>query len=743
VEFLNPWMLSALGGLAVPILVHLLSRRKQELVDWGAMRFLEPSPKERRSLWLENLWLLLIRLGLFAALALALARPWFQSTWLAAWTSTRPQDVALVVDGSYSLERAVGNRVVGDEVRRLAREVLDELDRFDTLQVYEARETPRPRLPGYVRDRAAARESILDLPPATGASNLPGALIAAARDLLQTGQLDREIVVLTDGQRYPWKLEEPGLWQTWSGLRQQAKLPPRVWVIETPPDPTPRSNVAVGPLELSRQLALPGSDVRLRAKLTAREAEAPLTRTVRLEINGLPSPEHVATVRVPGGGATVAEFDLRPTRTGCQTLKVFIDEADALAADNAAHAVLEVGGGWPVLLVDGAPDADPTQSETYYLNAAFDAGPQGWLRPTRVTLDTWDASQLADYSAIVLANVAALNETQLTALTTFMQAGGAVVVTLGDQQRPTPTQELLPWEQWLPVTLTQRIHAAPGDQPPNETTIVAESLELPWQARFRKQRTQGFCDVRYRAWWQVQPTQPVNAKPTVPQVVARFATGDPALVWQRRGDGGLAVWTATIDGDGNGLTAKPDYVAWWHEVIFALLEPNTDRNLPVGANLTVTAPFGSPPLDGAFLGPWNLHGSGDAWAMGRRQGRRWPNAPDPGLYAFIPERLLADGGHRDLQRFLAEGVRDAYALSADLAESDLTPLTDDDRRQLTETHGLRFLKTPAELQPEWVGNAGRTELATALLYALVGLLAIETWLTSRMMSRGQGPARSE
>ena len=72
--FMNPLMLIGLAGVALPVLAHLLSRRKFDVVNWGAMQFLNPSRKTRQKMRLEELLLLLVRIGIIALLGFALAR---------------------------------------------------------------------------------------------------------------------------------------------------------------------------------------------------------------------------------------------------------------------------------------------------------------------------------------------------------------------------------------------------------------------------------------------------------------------------------------------------------------------------------------------------------------------------------------------------------------------------------------------------------------------------------------------
>src|SRR5262249_23447863 len=75
-SFLNVMMLAGLAGVAIPPIIHLLNRRRYDVVDWGAMQFLQLSEVTRRRLLLEELLLMLLRMGLIAVLLAALAGPY-------------------------------------------------------------------------------------------------------------------------------------------------------------------------------------------------------------------------------------------------------------------------------------------------------------------------------------------------------------------------------------------------------------------------------------------------------------------------------------------------------------------------------------------------------------------------------------------------------------------------------------------------------------------------------------------
>ena len=74
-SFLTPWFL--LGALAVagPILFHLIRRSTRQRKEFSSLMFLKPTPpRVTRKSRLEDLWLLLLRCLVIAALAFGFAR---------------------------------------------------------------------------------------------------------------------------------------------------------------------------------------------------------------------------------------------------------------------------------------------------------------------------------------------------------------------------------------------------------------------------------------------------------------------------------------------------------------------------------------------------------------------------------------------------------------------------------------------------------------------------------------------
>src|SRR4051812_28789933 len=89
---------------SVPVIIHLLNRRRFRTIEWAAMKFLmEAVRRNRRMMRLRDLLLLALRTLALALFGLALARPFFAGSSTAA--PNQPIHAVVVVDNSLSMGR--------------------------------------------------------------------------------------------------------------------------------------------------------------------------------------------------------------------------------------------------------------------------------------------------------------------------------------------------------------------------------------------------------------------------------------------------------------------------------------------------------------------------------------------------------------------------------------------------------------------------------------------------------------
>ncbi len=138
--FIHGYLLGGLLLAGVPVLLHLIMRQKPKPLRFPAFRFLRQRHViNRRKIRLQHLLLLLLRMGLIAALCLALARPRVAAERVAAlFTNDRPVVAVLLFDTSASMEYSAAGRTRLEEAKQRAHELFDEMDANSSLVILDS-----------------------------------------------------------------------------------------------------------------------------------------------------------------------------------------------------------------------------------------------------------------------------------------------------------------------------------------------------------------------------------------------------------------------------------------------------------------------------------------------------------------------------------------------------------------------------------------------------------------------------
>src|SRR4051812_49130875 len=133
IGFATPAIFATGAALAaIPIVIHILNRRRFKTVQWAAMEFLlRAMRKNRRRLKFEQWILLAIRCAVILLAATALARPvGCRDSTLASLAGRRSGMHVFVIDNSYSMayeaDRADAKTHL-DHAKSLAKQAIDRL----------------------------------------------------------------------------------------------------------------------------------------------------------------------------------------------------------------------------------------------------------------------------------------------------------------------------------------------------------------------------------------------------------------------------------------------------------------------------------------------------------------------------------------------------------------------------------------------------------------------------------------
>ncbi|MCK4409905.1 MAG: BatA domain-containing protein, partial [Candidatus Eisenbacteria sp.] len=130
--FLNGAFLFAALAALLPLLIHLISRRRVATVDFSSLRFLKELERKRiRRVRLRQILLLIVRSLIILAAALALARPTLKGPLAGGGSAHARTSVAIVVDDSASMTRAADGGDLLADALAAASEIAGLLDDGD------------------------------------------------------------------------------------------------------------------------------------------------------------------------------------------------------------------------------------------------------------------------------------------------------------------------------------------------------------------------------------------------------------------------------------------------------------------------------------------------------------------------------------------------------------------------------------------------------------------------------------
>src|SRR5438270_11520415 len=204
-SFLNPilaWF--GIAAVSVPILIHLLNKRKYDRVVWAAMRFLKVSVEQnQRRIQIEDVILLLLRCAVMALLGLALARPTLGCS--NPILGDRTVTAVIVLDNSYSMSATDGVKSRFDQAKIAADQVLNTMPNGSAAAVVLASDLANSVIPEPTHDLTKVRRTIQEARLTSRGSNLYPSIKLALDTLKGRSTLRKEVYVFTDGQLVAWK----------------------------------------------------------------------------------------------------------------------------------------------------------------------------------------------------------------------------------------------------------------------------------------------------------------------------------------------------------------------------------------------------------------------------------------------------------------------------------------------------------------------------------------------------------
>jgi hypothetical protein len=734
-SFLGAAFLLALPLIAVPVAIHLYRGRQRDVIMWGAMQFLASAvTKGRRMERLEELLLMLLRLGAVAALVFALARPMVKSSWFGDQTD---RQVILVLDNSLSMSREAGGESADAKMKAAAAELIEGLSETDGVQILLAAGSEWAMADDVTadaggRDRLAAIVS--EVEPTQGTADLLACLQTAVHLESDDQLAGRRIVVFTDSQKENWQLDAAGAWQQLATDRGEAKVPTTIEIVDCGLESEAIENLAVTRIEATQKMVRPEETLAVAAEVRNLGTEP--TEATRAEwlVDGKVMEESRVGALRPSGSARV-RTTLRFEEPGIRSVTCRLVDADQLPLDQENGIVVEVADQLPVLFVEGGDASGSSSSSSVTAGELFSAAlgfkgdeAQTWhavYRPEVIPVVALSTHPLTDYRAIVINDVPELTGETLERLDSFVRSGGGLWLAAGEASDPAMFKRdwysdgagLAPLALEELEVVPKADDAAATIHPPTRdhsaTVQLANTTQLD------------IDEARLRQYWKFGEQA---ADQEAVSTLVESGSGRPLVVENFVGEGRVLVQAFPLGLEWTNVPLLKAYVVMVQDWLGFLTAPTTSRyNLEPGSLIVASAPADARGATAELVTP---------------RGRAIPlTAADAEVApVFRYSQTTLPGTYRVRFKEGDATVGEVpYQVSRDAVESDLEMLRADERAKLAESFGVQFGETPVAAVGEVVAAAPRQEpVWTYLLGALVMLLVAELFLANLLARQRQG-----
>lgn len=607
--FVTPLLFwSGLIAVSLPIIIHLLNRRRFRRVDWAAMDFLLQAQKiNRRRVKLEDFILLLLRCLIMLFVGLLLARPFFTFDSGSGIFKAARHERVILLDDSLSMNAAFGGTTALTEAGKAITNWITTLASNNTDDSFTFFLASQPERALY-RDEPLTEdavnqilEDLKDLKVADLTSQLPKSL-ENIEEMLDPASGDtsvnRIIYVVSDFRSRDWAPEsEKDIYESLKRIAEQAA---GVYLVDAAGDASGAlDNLSIEDVSARDKALIAGVPSEFEVTVRNRGKSAVTDLTVRLTAGEMLPIERVIDRIAPGeSGAAAFTFTFaRPEELNLLTpvplqAEILPQNGDQLNDDNTRYFPARVTAGLNVLIVDGDPDSTYGESDSFFMQKAL--APRGraisGLDLTVIDDAELETLPLSPYQLIYLTNVYRLTESAREQLRAWVEDGGGLIWVLGDQiDEESYNDELFQnGEGLLPIELA----GIRGDDTQDAWSVLEpQNLAHPVLQLFDGDGSPLLEGVKVFQWWGSRvPEEALEAGKSEVLVSLSDPDQSPLLIESKHGEGRIMTLTTALDLDWNNWpTEAASFLIVLQELTrYAAPKRTGEGVFPVGGSLLHT-----------------------------------------------------------------------------------------------------------------------------------------------------------
>ncbi len=709
-NFSSPIFLFGLLAASIPVLIHLLTRRQQTHIKFSAVYLLMQSQKRSIKRSQPNkLLLLLLRCLAIAFLSLGLAHPLYSLGTSNSSLPTTPSANAIIIDDSYSMGWKSEKSNVFKYAIDAASKIIDQLAEGSSTYLILTSD-PDKLVEGSGDNSKTLLKKLKFTQPSFLNADI-GSSFSTAMEALESSKLkEKRIYVITDGDKNAWDDSK------FSDINDRLNSVTTT-IFDLNFLRKGINKAAINNLETRQEFLTNSKFVRVKTKIVNLSEKKSIEKlSVGLHVNGKVISE--SSIHIDANSTAIKEFSF--PQFGIEPSIGFVElEDDALIADNRNFFAYRSNQKIPVLAVDGDPKTVATQSETFYLERALNPfyGSHSDIEPSVSTLEELPSRDLQNFSVIFLCNVRELPPGYEFELEQFVNAGGSLFISLGDQVEPKFYNEKL--GNLLPVVI-QNINQALN--PKDQFKLSFKKTDHPVLKGFEEKIVREMEAIKFNSFFKVEPRIDANFK-----IPLRFSDGTAAAVETQFGKGKVILFVSTADRDWNDFPIQPTFLPWiqrWVKYAAHSLDTFSQGNLLPG-----TPFFWKGNLDQNY---W-IQSPDNKTHYFKNPEDGFPNTFRPGIYRIFSNPKSTNLPQKNSINYPnlppeAELVG-TFSVNIDSRESQSENITENEIKTILPLANLVLIKNYNEL--EQPTNSAATPLAMPLLLMAAFALCLEGLLLRR------------
>ncbi len=546
ISFLNPTFLLALPLLGIPIIIHLLTKKKYKNYPFSETKFIQTALRKttKRHKLREYLLLFLRCLTIFVLTAI-FSRPVVHYGEIFGKSKEIGKCFVILLDNSYSLNYLEDGELRFNLVKEVSRNLINKLDEFDEIALGSFSNHLEMRTKNFIRDKKICLEMIEEITLSFSPSDLAPVLQDAYLFLKNATKKEKIVILISDLAKNGWR----------NINREYFKkinfYDPTVKVILLDVSKEKGKNYALE--EISLQESSPAKPVVIETQI-ANYGEEVKEIPLRLYIK-----EKGEEKKIAAGFLEIAKNEKKSK----QFIYNFPEESEAfvhgyveldrdnLVFDDQRFFIHSRQGKVKIIALDDSAGFSPVESELYYFRLSLNPyREKGLVQVDTFQSNDWIKKIDSTYSLAVLANRKDFSEEEIQTLKSYLENGGNLFISLGEKIDQQFYNQNLDW--LMPAELVKiksekvKISHFATDHP--GLKIFSQDTDL--------------STTIFSNYFVVDP------KPGS-RVLIELSDGNPLLLENQPypGGGKIFLYTGTLNRKWTNFPAKPFYPVLFQELV--------------------------------------------------------------------------------------------------------------------------------------------------------------------------------